>query len=114
MTNITQAAAKRAAAAETELRAALLEERRGYVARGLTARVEAVDEQIAHLSGATTNAEHQGDPVGAGPEGAGGTSKGSGNGDKEPSPPKGRGTAKDAVPPVSPPATATPPATPEG
>lgn len=107
MTSITEAAAKRAAAAETELRAALLEERRGYVARGLTARIEAVDEQIAHLSGATAETDDQDDPAGGEGEGSG-----EGEGEKKPTPPKGRGTAKGAVP--ANPATPTPPVTPEG
>ncbi len=35
--------------AQAETIAALLEERRGYVARGLTDRVKAVDEQLARL-----------------------------------------------------------------
>lgn len=35
--------------AQAETIAALLEERRGYVVRGLTDRVKAVDEQLARL-----------------------------------------------------------------
>ena len=35
--------------AQAETIAALLEERRGYVARGLSDRVKAVDEQLARL-----------------------------------------------------------------
>lgn len=35
--------------AQSETIAALLQERRGYVVRGLTDRVQAVDEQLARL-----------------------------------------------------------------
>lgn len=67
--NARKAAAARAAASagDTEtLRAALQEERRGYVARGLDQRVKAVDEQLKALGGETKNDDQGGGARGRG------------------------------------------------
>lgn len=48
--DIKEAAARRAADAQRgEMRTALLEERRGYVSRGMTERIKQVDAQLAAL-----------------------------------------------------------------
>lgn len=104
MTEITHdaAATVRAAgqgAARTELRTALTEERRGYVARGRADRIEQVDAQLATLDGdVTVPDESDGD---ASEDPAGDKDADSQDGDGTPETPpvahKGRGSARAAT-----------------
>jgi outer membrane biosynthesis protein TonB len=64
-TDHTAAAARRAAAQDqerSELRSALQEERRGYVARGLSKRVKAVDAQLEALGDEPADGDRRAQP----------------------------------------------------